>query len=67
MDMVTQAGLEVVEVAGANLFWRFLQVPSLFVDGRVKAALGSAIAVDGMLFRWPRIAANLFVVARRPR
>jgi SAM-dependent methyltransferase len=67
VDMVTQAGLEVVEVAGANLFWRFLQVPSLFVDGRVKAALGSAIAVDGMLFRWPRIAANLFVVARRPR
>lgn len=67
LDLLRAAGVEVVEVAGANLFWRWFQVPSLVTSGRPKAALGRLIAWDGRRFRSPRHAANLFVVARRPR
>ncbi|MGL5811015.1 MAG: methyltransferase domain-containing protein [Nocardioides sp.] len=63
--LVDAAGLEIIEIGGANLFWRWFQIPSLFLRGRPKALLARAIALDGKVFRSPRISANLFIVARR--
>jgi SAM-dependent methyltransferase/UDP-N-acetylglucosamine transferase subunit ALG13 len=63
--LIEHSGLRVREVAGANLFWRVIHIPSLFAGRRLKTALGAVIAWDGIAFTSPRIAANLFVVAER--
>jgi SAM-dependent methyltransferase len=48
-------------VTGANLFWRWLQIPALLTGGRLRRLLERGIHLDGRLFR----SANLFVAARR--
>lgn len=54
-------GFEPSLVDGANLFWRWLQIPALLGGARLRAVLGRAIYLDGVLFK----SANLFVAARR--
>jgi SAM-dependent methyltransferase/UDP-N-acetylglucosamine transferase subunit ALG13 len=46
---------------GANLFWRFWQVPALFLPARARRLLDAPLRVDGRLFR----RANLFLTAYR--
>lgn len=65
LAMLRAAGFEPVLVAGANLFWRWLQIPCLLGGPRARGVLGAAIRVDGLVFRSPRLCANLFVVGRR--
>jgi SAM-dependent methyltransferase/UDP-N-acetylglucosamine transferase subunit ALG13 len=65
LALIEASGLTVREVVGANMFWRLLQIPSLFGGRRLKAVLGAAIALDGVVFTSPRVAANLFVVAEK--
>jgi SAM-dependent methyltransferase len=54
-------GFEPVVVTGANLFWRWLQIPALLTGGRLRRLLERGIRLDGKLFH----SANLFVAARR--
>jgi SAM-dependent methyltransferase len=54
-------GFQPVTVGGANLFWRWLQIPALVTAGRVRALLERAIYLDGVTFT----SANAFVTARR--
>jgi SAM-dependent methyltransferase len=54
-------GFEPLAQTGANLFWRWLQIPSLLGGRRLRALCDRAIWVDGRLFK----SANLFMVARR--
>jgi 2-polyprenyl-3-methyl-5-hydroxy-6-metoxy-1,4-benzoquinol methylase len=65
LALLRQAGFEIEQVAGANLFWRWLHIPYLLGGRRTKAVCESAIRIDGELFGSPRFSANLFVVARR--
>ena len=53
--------LEPVAVEGANLFWRWFQVPALLTRGRVRALFERAIYLDGKIFG----SANIFVTARK--
>jgi SAM-dependent methyltransferase len=46
---------------GANLFWRFWQVPALFLPAGARRLLDGPLRVDGRLFR----RANLFLTAYR--
>lgn len=46
---------------GANLFWRFLQVPSLLAPARLRHLLDAPLRVDGRFFH----RANLFLTAER--
>jgi SAM-dependent methyltransferase/UDP-N-acetylglucosamine transferase subunit ALG13 len=66
LRLVEEAGFHVVRVAGANLFWRWLQVPALLGGRRTRKLLAPLVALDGRVFCSPRFAANLFLVARRP-
>jgi ubiquinone/menaquinone biosynthesis C-methylase UbiE/UDP-N-acetylglucosamine transferase subunit ALG13 len=59
---VEEAGLESVDWAGANLFWRLLPVPELVPDGPARRLVERAVLLDGRLFS----RANLFLTARRP-
>ncbi|MGC4890099.1 class I SAM-dependent methyltransferase [Micromonospora sp. DT227] len=61
LDLLRAAGFAPTTVTGANLFWRWLQIPALLTGGPVRRLLERGIHLDGRLFR----AANLFVVARR--
>ena len=54
-------GFEPVTVTGANLFWRWLQIPALLTADPVRRLLERGIHLDGRWFT----AANLFVTARR--
>ena len=54
-------GFEPVTVTGANLFWRWFQVPALLTRGRPRAWFERAIYLDGKLFG----SANIFVTARK--
>jgi SAM-dependent methyltransferase/UDP-N-acetylglucosamine transferase subunit ALG13 len=54
-------GFEVTGEYGANLFWRWFQIPSLVASGRIRRALEWAIWLDGELFH----RANFFATARR--
>jgi SAM-dependent methyltransferase len=56
-----EVGLEVVDWAGANLFWRLLPVPELLPDGPARRLVEQAILLDGRVFS----RANLFLTARR--
>lgn len=57
--LLAHAGFAVVDRAGANLFWRFFQVPALLTGGAAQRLLERAIALDSRLFS----TANLFVTA----
>jgi ubiquinone/menaquinone biosynthesis C-methylase UbiE len=62
LSLLRDNGFEPVVVTGANLFWRWLQIPALLTGGAVRRLLERGIHLDGRLFR----SANLFVAARRP-
>jgi SAM-dependent methyltransferase len=62
LSLLRKQGFEPVKVDGANLFWRWFQVPALLTGGRLRKLLQGAIYLDGVVFN----SANLFVVARRP-
>lgn len=59
-SQLRRSGFEITRVSGANLFWRWLQIPSLFL-GPGRDLLERAIRLDGDLFHH----ANLFLSARR--
>jgi SAM-dependent methyltransferase len=54
-------GFAITRESGANLFWRWFQIPALLVGSRLRRPLERAIWLDGKLFR----SANLFLSARR--
>ncbi|HEY3732664.1 MAG TPA: class I SAM-dependent methyltransferase [Streptosporangiaceae bacterium] len=54
-------GFEPVTVEGANLFWRWFQVPALLTRGPVRGWFERAIYLDGKIFG----SANIFVTARK--
>jgi hypothetical protein len=56
------AGFERLGFEGANLFWRFFQIPALLSRGRLRRMFERAILIDGRLFS----GANLFVAAYKP-
>jgi SAM-dependent methyltransferase len=62
-ELLESAGFMIVDVSGANLFWRLFHVPSLLAKGRPRALLERAIALDGRAFS----SANLFMTVVRPR
>ena len=59
--LLREHGFEPETVAGANLFWRWFQVPALLAGGRLRALLERFIYLDGEIFT----SANMFVAARR--
>jgi SAM-dependent methyltransferase len=59
--LLDDAGFDVVLRDGANLFWRFFQVPSLFLPSRWQRIVDAPLRWDGRWFHQ----ANLFVVAER--
>ena len=59
--LLREHGFEPATVEGANLFWRWFQVPALLAGGRLRALLERAIYLDGEIFN----SANMFVAARR--
>jgi SAM-dependent methyltransferase len=61
LALLREHGFEPIAVDGANLFWRWFQVPALLAGGRLRALLQHAIYLDGEKFK----SANLFVAARR--
>lgn len=61
LALLRKPGFAPTVVTGANLFWRWLQIPALLTGGPVRRLLERGIHLDGRLFR----AANLFVAARR--
>jgi SAM-dependent methyltransferase len=61
LRLLRDNGFEPVVVTGANLFWRWLQIPALLTGGPLRRLLERGIHLDGRLFR----SANLFVAARR--
>jgi len=65
LALLREQGFTIEKVAGANLFWRWFQIPYLLGGARTKAVCESAIRWDGDRFDSPRWSANLFVVARR--
>jgi SAM-dependent methyltransferase len=61
LDLLCQAGFQPQTRDGANLFWRFLQVPALLAPQRARALFDAPLRMDGALFR----SANLFLTAVR--
>ena len=61
LDLLADAGLRPQVRDGANLFWRFLQVPQLLMPDRLARHLDRPLRWDGALFHQ----ANLFVAAER--
>lgn len=61
LGLLRAQGFEPTTVTGANLFWRWLQIPALLTGGALRRALERGIYLDGRAFT----AANLFVAARR--
>ena len=61
LRLLRENGFEPAVVTGANLFWRWLQIPALFTGGPLRRLLERGIHLDGRLFR----SANLFIAARR--
>jgi SAM-dependent methyltransferase len=61
LALLAGAGFQPLTVTGANLFWRWFQIPALLLGGPPRRLLDRLIYVDGVLFR----SANLFVTARR--
>lgn len=61
LGLLREQGFAPTSVTGANLFWRWLQIPALLTGGPLRRLLERGICLDGRLFG----AANLFVGARR--
>jgi SAM-dependent methyltransferase len=61
LRLLRSNGFEPMRVDGANLFWRWFQVPALLTGGRLRKLLHGAIYLDGVFFN----SANLFVAARK--
>jgi hypothetical protein len=61
VHLLRQHGLEPVRVEGANLFWRWFQVPGLLASGRLRALCEYAVYLDAKLFR----SANVFITAEK--
>lgn len=61
MLLLRQHGLEPVRVEGANLFWRWFQVPGLLASGRLRTLFEYAVYLDAKLFR----SANVFITAEK--
>jgi SAM-dependent methyltransferase len=61
LGMLCQAGFQPQSRDGANLFWRFLQVPALLAPARARALFDAPLRIDGALFK----SANLFLTAVR--
>jgi SAM-dependent methyltransferase len=61
LALVEGAGLVPQLKDGANLFWRFFQVPALLAPRRARGLFEAALRVDGRAFR----RANLFLTAVR--
>jgi SAM-dependent methyltransferase len=59
--LLRKHGFEPTTVDGANLFWRWFQVPSLLTGGWLRRMFQGAICLDGVIFK----SANLFIAARR--
>ena len=59
--LLQEAGLTPALKDGANLFWRFWQVPALLGPRRVRRLYDAPLRADGRLFR----RANLFMTAYR--
>jgi SAM-dependent methyltransferase/UDP-N-acetylglucosamine transferase subunit ALG13 len=60
--LVEEAGLVPRLKDGANLFWRFFQVPALLAPSGARGLFDAPLRADGRLFR----RANLFLTATRP-
>jgi SAM-dependent methyltransferase len=54
-------GFEPVRVEGANLFWRWFQVPGLLTRGRMRALFEYGVYLDAKLFQ----SANVFITAEK--
>jgi hypothetical protein len=65
LQLLSAAGFVPEVVTGANLFWRWLQVPALVGGRPVRRSVAPLVRWDGTVFTNPRYAANLFVLARR--
>lgn len=61
LERLQRHGFVPRERDGANLFWRFLQVPALLAPDRLRHALDVPLRADGTAFH----SANLFVTAVR--
>jgi len=61
LALLREHGFHPVTVTGANLFWRWLQIPALLTGGRLRELLQQAIYLDGVTFT----SANIFVAARK--
>ncbi len=61
IELLIAHGFELERVTGANLFWRWFQIPALLLGGAATRAFERLIYLDGEAFR----NANLFLTARR--
>jgi SAM-dependent methyltransferase len=61
LTMLEAAGFIPQRRDGANLFWRFLDVPALLAPGRTRRLFDAPLRADGRAFH----SANLFLTARR--
>jgi len=61
IELLSSHGFELERVTGANLFWRWFQIPALLLGGAAARVLERLIYLDGEAFR----SANLFLTARR--
>jgi SAM-dependent methyltransferase len=61
IDRLAAHGLDIVRVGGANLFWRWFQIPALLLGPRLGRPFEHLVYLDGRAFR----SANLFLVARK--
>lgn len=59
--LLRQHGFEPVRVAGANLFWRWFQVPGLLARGRLRSFFEYAVYLDAKAFQF----ANVFLTAEK--
>jgi SAM-dependent methyltransferase len=62
LALVTESGLVPRLKDGANLFWRFFQVPALLAPPAARKLFDAPLRADGRMFR----RANLFLTAVRP-
>jgi SAM-dependent methyltransferase/UDP-N-acetylglucosamine transferase subunit ALG13 len=60
-QLLHERGFKVFRTSGANLFWRWFQIPALLGPGPLRPVFERAIWLDGALFD----RANFFVTARR--
>jgi len=59
--LLRQHGFELVRVEGANLLWRWFQVPGLLARGRLCTLFEYVVCLDAKLFR----SANVFITAEK--